>query len=806
MDKSKKKNFGEVNLKNLFKQIYDRKFYFAASLFLCLALAYAYIKTAPPVFEISTSVLIDASGKNRQLGDSRYVDGGVGAIESEINLYNEMAILKSFSLVEQALKDVDFGVSYFSKYTLASREHYGYFPLEVVIAKGKPQLFGEKFKVELLGGDKFKLSIETKKFSVSNPENNTTHEVGNSLNFSQTYSFDQEIKHDYFNFTIKKPSYKVNTEDFEQHDLSFQINSLSGLANHYQSILKVSQVDIQASILKLDVSGPSADKEIDFLNALLNAFISRKLFEREEIAAGKESFIRDQLESISDSLSRAERKLENFKQGANAVDLTRSASNALDQLQTLETDKGQIALNIKYYQSLLQYINDNDAIDKIVAPSVVGIDDPILNDNLIELKRIHSEKTRLEFYKGAKSYDLVLIAEQITNTTNALKENIRNLISSADLQLRDRSQRIARLETTINQLPVNEKNLLNFERENTLYGNMYNYLNQELAKTEIARADEMSDTKVLDKPRQIGDGPVSPQKLLVMLLALIIGFLIPLLGIIFSDNASEGIQQVSQIEQYANIPVLTQVETFNNSLSTLANYKTDWDKEETFRNLSANLQYRVPDQENNVIGITSTLQGEGKTFCALNLAANYAKAGKKTLLIDLNFRNPVLVRGLNIQDMHDLKTYLTDNACSVEKVTQQHQHIPNLYYIITKTPENNPHQYLSNSRLHTLITALKYEYDYIIIDTPAVGLVSDYLLIAKYTDINLFITRRGVAKISHLDELETLIQKGQIKNPFIVFNGIAKNNNPAKHYANTGKTLAKGRFLKWPKTFRKSVS
>jgi tyrosine-protein kinase Etk/Wzc len=806
MDKTKTKNFGEINLKKLFKQIYDRKFSFAASLFLCLALAYGYVKIAAPTYEISSSVLIDASGKNRQLGESRYVDGGVGAIESDKNLYNEMAILKSFSLIEQALKDVNFEVSYFSKSVLVYKEHYGYFPLEVVVLSDKPQIFDEKFQVELLGGDKFKLSIDTEKFNVSNPENNTTHEVENHLDFSKTYSFDQEINHDYFNFKIKKPSYKVNAIDFEGKDLFFQINSLSGLTNHYQNLLKVSQVDIQASILNLNVTGPSAAKEIDFMNALLNAFINRKLFEREEIAAGKENFIRDQLESISDSLSRASQKLENFKQGASAVDLTRSAANALDQLQTLETDRGQIALNIKYYQSVLQYINDNSAIDKIVAPSMVGINDPILNDNLVELKRLHSEKTRLEFYKGAKSYDLVLIAEQIANTTNSVKENIQNLISAADLQLKDRNQRIARLESTINQLPVNEKNLLNFERENTLYGNMYNYLNQELAKTEIARADDISDTKVLDKPRQVGDGPVAPQKLLIMVLAFIIGFLIPLVGIIFSDNSLESIQQITQIEQYSNIPVLTQVGTFNNSLSTLANYKSDLEKEETFRNLSANLQYMVPDQENNVISITSVLQGEGKTFCALNLAVNYARAGKKTLLLDLNFRNPVLARGLDIQDTVDLKAYIADATYSVEKVTQQHQHIPNLYYIFTKTPESNPHQYLSNSRLQTLITALKYEYDYIIIDTPAVGLVSDYLLIARHTDINLFIARRGVARISHLDELERLIQKGQMKNSFIVFNGSSKKANPAKHYAVTGEAQAKGRLLKWPLGFRKSVS
>ncbi len=803
MGASKPKNFGEINLKSLVKKIYDRKFYFLASLFLCLSLAYFYAKNAVSQYEVGTSLLIDPSGKS-SLGESKYMDGGVG-METEKNLYNEIAILKSYSLIEQAVKELNFGISYFSGSTLSPQEHYGYFPFEVSIFKNSPQLYGQKFKIEFIGKDKFNLSIEAEKFSVSNPETKTTREIKKDFEFSKVYSFGDEIKHDYFHFKIDPPSYKVSLSDFEEAPLSFHINSTNGLTNEYYEKLKVSQVDIQASILDINLTGPCPEKEIDFLTALSNVFINRKSSERDEVAASKESFIRSQLQNISGSLASAERDLENFKRGASAIDLTRSASNALDKLQTLETEKGQIDLDLKYYRSLEKYINEADAVDKIVAPSVAGINDPMLSENLVELKRLHSEKTRLEFYKGAKSYDLVLIKEQIGNTTNALKESIRNLISSADLKLKDRNQRIAKFESTISTLPQNEKKLLNFQRESTLYGNMYNYLNQELAKTELARAETISDTKIIDKPRQYGDGPVAPQKLLIMLLAAIIGFIIPFIGIIFSNNSLEKIQQASQIENYSNIPLLTQIGTFNNALSSLANYKTDWEKEETFRNLSATLQYTIPDQEQNVIGLTSSLQGEGKTFCALNLAVNYAKAGKKTLLIDLNFRNPILSRGLSLQNIPDLKDYLTDPDCSVEKVTQQHQQIPNLSYIIIKNPESNPHQFLSNKRLDTLITALKYEYDYIVIDSPAIGLVSDYLLIAKHTDINLFITRKGTSKMIHLEELETLIQKGDMKNPFIVMNGTANKTKKSKKYGGANSTIFKSLVKRFP-GFRKSVS
>lgn len=804
MDPVKTRNVGEINIKNLVTKIFDQKWYFLASLLACLTIGYLYTKIATPQYEVSTSLLLDPSGKNRQLGQNKYIEGGVGLIETEKNLYNEIAILKSYSLIEQALKNLPFGVSYHSRKGLQTTESFGFFPFEVTMNEDSAQLYGARFEVELLGGDKFNLLIEADEFSVSNPSTDTNREIKESFNFSKKFRFGDAISHPYFHFTIRKPNYKVSTSDFADQRLFFQLHSTTGLANDYHERLKVEQVDIQASIMTLNITGQSPEKEIAFLNSLSQSFINRELNERNEVAASKEAFIREQLASISDSLSKAEGILQDFKQGSNAVDLTRTASNTLDQLQKLEMDKGQLSLNVKYYRSLLKYINDSEAIDKIVAPSVAGINDPLLSENLLELKRLNTEKTRLAFYKGAKSYDLVLIDEQLQSTRNALKETIQNLINTESLKLNDRNQRIARLESTISQLPVNEQRLVNFERDNTLYGNLYNYLNQELAKTAIARAEAISDTKIVDQPRQIGDGPVAPQKLLIMALAFIVGLLIPLIGIIFSDQSLENIQSAGQVEDYAKVPLLHQVGSFNSALSTLSNYKPDWPKDETFRSLSANLHFLVSDPEKNVIGWTSYGQGEGKTFCALHLAANYAKSGKKTLILDLNFRVPTLFKGMNLQDKVDLKTYLTDASINADQITLEHKLVPNLYFIPTRNAENNPHEILSNARLKTLITALKYEYDYVIIDAPAIGLVADYLLISQYTDVNMFVVRKSKVKLKQLDELQSLMEKGEMENPFIVFNDAGKKFIPTQSYSEEGGEETK-KMMKWP-TFKRSVS
>ena len=476
------KTFSEVNLKVFLGKIFDHKLLFLISVPICLALAYFYGKVAAPTYEIHTSLLIETSGQARSLGESKYVEGGVGLIGTEKNLYNEIGILKSYDLVDRTLKQLDFEVSYFSGDWYNKREHYQYFPFEVEIKEGTAQLYGHPFLVEILSEKEYRLSIEAKEYVISNPVSQQFNEIKRPLGFSGTFAFGEEVVHDYFSFIISFPDYPVALEEFAEKPLTFALNRHDDLVNSYKENLDVEQFDIQASILNLRTKGPVLKKEEIFLTKLSENFINGKFLERSEIAASKENFIRSQLLSVSDSLAIAERRLASFKRGAQAVDLTRSGSNSLDQLQRLETEKGQMELNIKYYKSLLNYIDEADGIEKIVGPSVAGINDPLLNENLMELKRLNSEKTRLQYFKGKKSYDIQIIDEQLVNTTKALKENLRSLIRSSNMGLTAKSDRIAKLEKNMKLLPGNEKQLLNYQRKSNLYENLYNYLSQELAK------------------------------------------------------------------------------------------------------------------------------------------------------------------------------------------------------------------------------------------------------------------------------------------------------------------------------------
>ena len=762
----------EVNLKLFFKKVYKHKILVLLSIFSFLALAILYIFVADRKYQASTSVIIDSSGRNRVLGESKYVDGGVSLIEMEKNLYNEIGIIKSFSLIRQTVEDLNFDVSYHAGNMLRNREHYGYFPFEVMLSKPHAQLYDVPFEVEILSDEKYRLSIKGSDFLVSIPVNNSTYEITEKFVFSKEISFGEMVNHDYFSFTIKKPDYEIRPSDFDGVKLSFKIHEIDAVANSYVSSVKVENIDIQASIFKIASTGPAVEKEIAFLKKLTENYVQNELDSRREIAEGKESFIRNQLKVISDSLSRVELELELFKKDKRALNLGATARNALGQSSSLQAEKAQIEQNIEFYNSLIKDVQDNRNSEDFTIPTAVGIEDPLINENIIELKKLYAERSKKKFYVTSTNQEMTIINNQIKESTNLLLNNLRNAIKSSEFALQRATSQLSNYSGVISTLPMRENQLLGLERQSTLYGNLFNYLSQELAKAGIARAERTSFTRVLDEARMVGDGPVAPQKMMLLVLALILGTIIPLAWIVlFSPN--DIIENVGQITDNTDIPVLASIVEHNSKLKNSASDLSRWKVKESFRDLGTNLRL-LGLKKPCVIGITSIMPNEGKTYSAINLGITFAEAGKKTLVIDTDLRNPSLVKGIYKIEGKGLSDYLVGDIRNVSEIVHPHEKLDNLKFIPTSVVKGNVHELLSSVKMKSLMLRLKEEYDYIIIDTPAVGLVSDFLLFWEVIDVNLFVVRRNIAKIRFLHDIEQLISANKKKKSFIVYNGALK--------------------------------
>lgn len=760
----------EVNLKLFLQKVLKHKKLYLISIGSALLLAFLYITLSTPKYEVATSILIDPSGSNRALGESKYVEGGVSLIEMEKNLYNEIGIIKSFSLINQTVRDLNQDITYYEGNWFGSEEQYGNFPLIVKLDRDRPQLLDVPFEIKIVSPSAFTLDLEAKHFDVLDPNSGTKREVKRSIEFSKNYSFGEPVRHEYFTFTLEKPSNSIRTNELGGGSLSFVIHSAEDVTKDRMSDLEVDNIDIQASIFRLVTTGPVVAKEVAFLDRLTKNYINNKLNSRNEIASTKESFIRDQLAVITDSLMNSEIELEAFKKGNAPVNLSETASSALTRTRGLQASVAKLRLDVQSYQEMIDYVEQNRNSDDFVLPNSQSIEDPMINQNILELQNLYTERSRKRFFVTGNNEEMNILNEQIRQSTEKLLTNLRNSLASANSRLNAVRAQLSSNDQLISTLPTREKQLLSLERQSALYENLFNYLSQELAKTGIARAENTSDTRVLDEARMEGDAPVSPQKTLLMILALTVGALLPTAWLVWfiPDDAIENEDQIRAITKVPLIASVVRHQTESPSDISL------WQVKESFRDLSANLRF-VCSRKTCVIGMTSIMPEEGKTYCAINLGITFAEAGKKTLIIDADLRKPSLVKGIQEIEGRGLSDYLNGDIKKIQNIIYSHDQLENLNFIPTAIAEANVHELLSGDKMKTLLSDLKEKYDYIIIDAPAVGLVSDILLFWNLIDINLFVVRRGIAKIGFLKDLENLQLKGsKKKKSFIIFNDAQK--------------------------------
>ena len=782
--------YQEVNLKLILQKVYQNKLFLIASVVSCSLLAFVYIKHSTPLYEISTSILIDTKGSNRALGDSQYVDGGVSLIEMEKNLYNEIGILKSFSLMVQTVQDLDFDVSYYAGNWFKKKEYYDYYPFKVTLTSNKSQLYGIPFEVKILSNEKYRLSVKGSDFRVSDPKTGSFHSVDKAFNFSKEFSFGEEVIHNYFNFVLNRPEYEVNADDFNEDELSFNINDANGLANSYMSKIEVANIDLQASIFKIVSQGPIINREIDFLKKLTENYVQNKFISRNKIASSKRAFIQNQLQVISDSLSKVEAKLELYKKNKSALNLGATARNALRQTSNLQVDMAKVQLEMNYYKSLIQSVESNRNSVDFEIPTAVGIEDPLINSNIIELKQLYDVRARKKYFVTSNNEEMRILNGQIKASTDLLLNNLKNAVKSSEYQLQRISSQLSNYDGLINSLPTRENELLTIERQSTLYENLFKYLSQELAKAGIARAESTSDTRVLDEARLIGYGPVSPNKKLIMAFGFLVGAFIPLAWIVLFST-QDTIENVNQIMTHSEIPVIASIAHHDSKSKISDSDLSLWKVKESFRDLYAKLRIInpkkkpflddiifPPDKLSNpqfnptacVLGFTSIMPEEGKTFCAINLGITLAEAGKKTLIIDVDLRNPSIVTEQNKINGKGLANYLQGNIGLLDDIIYPHEKLNNLQFIPTTILDGNIQGLLSGAKMNSVILDLKDRYDYIILDTPAVGLVSDFLLFSDVIDINLFVVRRKIAKFSFLKDFDKLVLRDKNKKSYLIFN------------------------------------
>ena len=766
-------NEEKIDIKGIFLSYTTYWYFFILSILFFIFLGFLINRYTIPEYSVSSTLLI-RDDSNTQLGAENILEG-LELFSGKKNLKNEIVILKSYSVTEQIVEELNLGISYFKKGFIISNELFKNSPFIVSIDSTKLQVTGAKYEIDFIDSESFKLKLKANDkyaYNVINQKFDKSKPV--DINFEKEYNFGDTISSPLFTFSINKTSFfdlkKIRRENKK---FSFKLHPKRQFAQKLIKEININPINKETSILKLSIKGSNPKKNIEILDKLTDIYIRSGLNEKNIMAVNTINFIDNQLSIIEDSLSFIENQLEQFRLENPNLEIVDKEFGTYFQKQKLDNSLSEQSVNIKYYKSLLNYLKDESNINSIVSPTSMGISNPELNSLINQLLLLYSNKGELEITTTDKNPSYQAVLAQIEHTKQTIIENIKNLISSAAIYENDLKNRINQFNSKINKLPEAEKKYIILKRKYQYNEQTAIYLQQKRYEASLAKAGTESDHKVIDAARLDSQKPIKPKKTLTYFLMLIIAFFVPISIISIKRFFSDTINTKSDIKNNSSVPIIGLIGHSDKSTSLVVPNSTKSIITESFRSLRTNIQYIAADKAKKIISVTSSIGGEGKTFVTMNLASIFALSNHKTILIGGDLRKPKLHNSFKVDKNQGLSNYLI-NKSNLEDIINK-TNIKTLDVIASGPIPPNPAELLDSPKMNELLTILNEKYDYVIIDTPPIGLVTDGVILMQYADANLYIVRHNYSKIKSLSVVNNIFKNKNISNLNIVINDYTQN-------------------------------
>lgn len=785
----------------LFRYLISKWMYFVISILFAYIIAVIYLHYQSPVYTVSSSILIKTSGSSIEKNL-----GGLDLSNEDRSLNNQIGILGSYNTIRKTLIHLDFCISFHHAGNIRTVELYGDNPYRILFDSSHPQLLEVPVYISIKPNNKYRLqTLKPIEGSLYDLRTNKVVGYKNKFELDFTGELGKPYISDCFSFTLflNTPDFPVSEDDPRHY---FVLHNLEGLAQSYKNKLKIlPQEKRESSILLLSMSGNVMQKDIVFLNKLSEVYIQNSLDEKNRNVINTIGFIDDQLAALAKDLDLSEDEKERFQRRTRSLNFHSNAEGATKKLEEQESKKGEIQLQLNYYNYLKEYLEKNKKSDDLVIPSAIGIQDLLLTGLIQKLIDAQVERNAISPTVGKNNPYLLQIERNILLNKQSIIENLRHSISSAKSSINNLDESIIELENSISSLPASERVLMEIERKFNVKEHLYNFLLEKRAEAGITQAANRPDHYVVEEARTLSSIQIGPKTALIKNEAILVGFFIPLILFSLINILSDKIMSKEMIERLSELPILGIVgHTIHKKSQFIV---TDFPKSsvtEALRSIRINLTYLAPHVKNKTICITSSVSGEGKSFLSANLATLMAMIGSKVVMVGADMRKPAKFEELGLTYERGLSTYLS-NKHNLEECIQQTK-IPHLDFILSGPVPPNPSELLSLPKFGELLKTLSSQYDFVVVDTPPVGLVSDAMLIFEFCDIHLFVVRYNYTTINMLKKLDEVVRTTPVvKNALYIFNDyieISKRyyyNNGYGYYEegfNDEKNIVK-RFGKW---------
>ncbi len=746
------KNQGGLDMGYLVTSFRNNIFLISASFVFAIGLAIMLIYLLPKKYEVIASVKVNDE-TNSNIVENLFE--GLQIVEEQKSTANEIVLLKSFELIRNTLYKLHYEITYYQKDGILNSEIFSTLPFTVRIDSLSNQLINVPIRIKFIDPEYYVLTVEDKEVEMFNYKsglvvNTPLHEIS----ILDTLKSGAYFEHPALRFVLNKnQNFRIDKEYF------FVLQNMDILAEQYQNNLKISPISKDASIIELKLISSVPEKEIHFINTLIALYIQQGLHAKTHIAERIIDFIDHQLTDISDSLHQAEISLQQFRSDNNVVDLSYVSKNVYDELKSLEKQKSEELIKFKYYDYLSGYVSKNDNLNEVLAPSVMGIQDPTLNGLIESLSEYTAEMTATNYSAKEKNPKYNILQKNIENTRSAIVSDVNNIKVASQIKLTDIEGRIVKVNKEIGTLPESERMLINAQRKFDFNDNIYSYFLQKRGEAAIIKESNVTSSTVIDKARMSGTDPVSPNKKMILILLLGVGIIVPFSIVFIKDILSAKILSRDDLDQSLGkeIGIIEEIPKSNKRKPRHVNTEIDYRCFEAFRSLRLKIE---KDEKNKIICFTSLIKREGKSFCAINTGRAFSLSAKKVLLVDLNFSTSPASKALSLKTNGSCHSFENNGLeFKVRSVTT-----PNLFLL--SFAEENIEAFFNRENLKSLLTKLRLGYNLIVIDCPDVTSSANFLALNDLTDMNLFVVRKNHTP-ANLSKFRSVIGSDYSKYHFI---------------------------------------
>lgn len=757
--------------------------WFVACLLVCIAGAWCYLRYQAPVYNVNATVLIKQGDKNKPSGQNASLEAmqDLGMLSMASNFDNEVEIIQSRTLLKEVVNALNLNITYTEKRSFGyPMQLYKNTPVQVWMSPDEADKLTSSLQLQLECTPEGKVQVNTA-FSHNGKEQTL------SKHFDQLPGV---LVTPVGTITL---SSKDSTSIQEAHTIYATIISPTVAAANCKAHLSADPVSKVTTIVRLNYNDTNVDRGMDFLNTLVALYNRDANDDKNEVASRTAEFIDTRIQIINQELGSTENQLATYKQKAGLTDLSSDAQLALQGNAEYTQKQAENATQLRLVQFLKEYI-DNPANQMEVIPANIGLTDNALATVIGQYNEMLTERKRLLRTSSESNPAVVNLDASIQATRKNVQTSVSSVLKGLEITRNDLEHQARKFEGKISNAPTQEKELLSITRQQEIKASLYLMLLQKREENAITLAATANNGRIVEEP--LSGGPVSPNSRTFYLLALVLGIGIPVSIIYLSNLLRFKIESRADVEKITNVPVIGDipvVETKGNPIVVREN-RNDL-MEEVFRSIRTNIQFMLQENQ-KVVLFTSTSSGEGKSFTAGNLACSFAFMGKKVVIVGLDIRKPGLNKVFHLSHKEKgITQYLVDpEHTDLLSLCQTSSESENLYILPGGIVPPNPTELVARQTLDQAIEILKKHFDYVLLDTAPIGMITDTQLIARVADLSVYICRADYTHKSHYELINDLKKDHKLPNICTLINCINMNQRKNGYYYGYGKYGKYGKY------------